>query len=472
VRGEPPYIEGQRILSIRQKVLVSIYCLATFLAVSYIFLMFVERFGIGWDSDIPVILSLVAGAFASLIVLLANGIIGEFSVKGGIFEFTTRLSEKIESVKTDVADTRRDVGEKLSALSNNLQFINNRLDNVMTSINLSSNTANQNQINRLDQKQINYNDLPGVFTVVLSAIKEARSEGMSMRGITTKLDPTKELNLPSGEQTFFEKSFEIQNKMEEIIAKSNVEAIEKIPSPVEISRQIQDANYMFYTGQYVRASEIYQRVLDLDPNNVDALLNNGIVLYRLGKHRDARSFFERTLEIDGGNADALTYMCFTLNRLGRREEAQLYYEKVSKIKINESNIDALVNKGIALETVGKPDESLYYYHKAADMIVNESNIDALVNKGIALDRIGLHERRPERHQEAMECFDKALLLNPENTFALYSKASSFSLQENDEEALKLLEYVVRLCSGFKDLAKNDIDFKRLKNNERFKKLVS
>jgi tetratricopeptide (TPR) repeat protein len=452
--------------SAKEKVVISLALLAAFLSISYLFFLFQNSFGTGSSSDTSIIVSLIAGSFAAYTILVATGLVREFSVKGGGLEFTSILAEKIDDVQADVADSKREVGEKFSVLNNDLQSINNRIDNVMTNINFSSISASQ----RTNVSQSLTNDLPGLFHLLLGAIKEARSEGYANHGISTKLNPAKKLELSDNTRAIFDKSFELQNVLE-FVGKPTVEGMVKRPTTVEITREIQDANYMFYTGRYQKASDIYDDVLKWDPNNLDALVNKGIVLYRLGRHGKAMPYFNKALDIDGGHADALIYKFFALRILGRKGEADLYNEKISKIQINESNIDALANKGLALEKVDKSAEAQYYYNKAADIKVDENNIDALVNKGFALDRIGVYEKKPDKHSEAQKYFDTALKIDSNNTWALYLKACNCSLQQNYEEALGYLQKVIGLSPGYKDEARDDSDFQNLKDDERFKRLV-
>ena len=57
----------------------------------------------------------------------------------------------------------------------------------------------------------------------------------------------------------------------------------------------------------------------------------------------------------------------------------------------------------------------------------DDDSDAWFNKGNSLVKL-------ERHEEAIECFDKAIRLNPEDYDAWHNKGSSLAQLERHEEA--------------------------------------
>ena len=105
-------IHGQRKdIPDKYRIFIALSGILSFLIVSYVFSQWLPK--IGASSDISAPLSLVAGAFAAYILMSTSGIIKEFSVKGaGLFEFTSKLEDRIEEVKTDVVHSKREIGER------------------------------------------------------------------------------------------------------------------------------------------------------------------------------------------------------------------------------------------------------------------------------------------------------------------------------------------------------------------------
>jgi hypothetical protein len=91
-----------------------------FIAVSYLFSLWLPKLGAG--GDISAALIVATGCFSSYIILAAAGVVREFSIKGGSFELTAKILEReIENVKTNVNESKRDITEKISALTQSMQ---------------------------------------------------------------------------------------------------------------------------------------------------------------------------------------------------------------------------------------------------------------------------------------------------------------------------------------------------------------
>jgi Flp pilus assembly protein TadD len=69
----------------------------------------------------------------------------------------------------------------------------------------------------------------------------------------------------------------------------------------------------------------------------------------------------------------------------------------------DMSIDELVKKGKTLLGEGKFEDALSYFEQA--LALDQNNADLWNNKGVALRSLG-------RYQEAMECFNKSLEIEP------------------------------------------------------------
>jgi tetratricopeptide (TPR) repeat protein len=59
-------------------------------------------------------------------------------------------------------------------------------------------------------------------------------------------------------------------------------------------------------GQYETALRLYQSALAGDPRNAAAMLGKGSALHKLRRHAEARDLYDKVLELDPGNREALT----------------------------------------------------------------------------------------------------------------------------------------------------------------------
>lgn len=98
---------------------------------------------------------------------------------------------------------------------------------------------------------------------------------------------------------------------------------------------------MFYLGQsfydrqkYDEAMQYYDKVLAIDPNDVNPLNYKAQILDEMGKNEKVLSVIEKT-DIDNPNNEYLQYtMSFLLANLEIEDEAKTYYEKTLKINPN------------------------------------------------------------------------------------------------------------------------------------------
>jgi tetratricopeptide (TPR) repeat protein len=448
----------------RYRILIAVSGIISFLIVSYVFFQWLHN--IGTTSDISAALSLVAGAFASYLVMSASGIIREFSIKGaGLFEFSSKLEDRIKEVKTDVVDSKREIGERISLLTQNLQQNIQSLD---SKLNMTLNSKMNQQLSI---------EFGGEMGKMLSDYYTDKIvDVLAAKGIDIKkLSPSKEMlseEAKSQVGALLEKKEAVERTTEKLSGQT---------IPFDVEKAMVEANSYFYLGRYEEALKRYEDILQHAPRNVLALVNKGIVLYRLGKYKEANDLLDKALNLDEYNPHALAYKAFILNRYYSVEAAKPYYEKLAGIEVDQNDIDALVNKGIALYSLSRYPEANTVLERAHKLDINENNIDALVNKGLALDYLGeinkaLNREYLSKHKEAVSLYEKALNIDPKNVFALYSEACSYALQGKADKsfvdlALDKLEKVTKLSSEHKEKAQKDPDFEELRTNGKFKRIV-
>src|SRR5215469_16700062 len=82
-------------------------------------------------------------------------------------------------------------------------------------------------------------------------------------------------------------------------------------------------------------TEYYDKILAIDPHNVNALTNKGATLYDLGKYHDAIVSYDKALAINPNDVDAINNKANALGKLGKNLEAIQLYQRA--IKILQSN---------------------------------------------------------------------------------------------------------------------------------------
>jgi tetratricopeptide (TPR) repeat protein len=92
-----------------------------------------------------------------------------------------------------------------------------------------------------------------------------------------------------------------------------------VDDPLEISRQ---ANEYFTNKQYDKAAELYERLLEFAPNDVDTYNNLGITLHYLGKSSDAIVRLKEGVAIDPTHQRSWLTLGFVNSQTGDTEQAR------------------------------------------------------------------------------------------------------------------------------------------------------
>ena len=123
---------------------------------------------------------------------------------------------------------------------------------------------------------------------------------------------------------------------------------------------------------------------------------------------------------------------------------------------------SLIQTGAELSQIGNYMNAIICYDKALVIDPDDSNV--LVNKGDALTNLGSYE-------EATQCYDKVLAQKPNSSMALYNKACTRALQGETEESLSLLEKAISLDSKFIVAAKTEGAFVHMRDFQRFRMIL-
>ena len=89
--------------------------------------------------------------------------------------------------------------------------------------------------------------------------------------------------------------------------------------PAEISRQ---ANASFAGGQYARAADLYEKLLAVDPGNVDTLNNLGLTLHYIGRSDEALQKLEEGVAADPSYQRIWLTLGFVNSSVGNTDAAR------------------------------------------------------------------------------------------------------------------------------------------------------
>lgn len=178
-------------------------------------------------------------------------------------------------------------------------------------------------------------------------------------------------------------------------------------------------------GNKQKAIQIYERVLRLNPQFIEAYNNIALDLAYLGEHETAIGFIDQALSIRPDFIEAIDNKGCFLNATGNYRAACNCFE--SALRINPKDTIALANLSSALISLGE-------YNKAMDFAQFLIDTDPEDYKGhFNIGKIFLCLEEPDR---AISHFINAYRINPANADALaylgiaYSDSGQYDLAKN------------------------------------------
>jgi tetratricopeptide (TPR) repeat protein/DNA-binding transcriptional ArsR family regulator len=159
-------------------------------------------------------------------------------------------------------------------------------------------------------------------------------------------------------------------------------------------------------GRYKEALASFDRCLELEPDDYEAWYNRGVVLGKLGRYEEAIASYDRSLEFKPDKDEAWYNRGNALGKLGRYEEAIASYDRCLEFKPDKD--EAWNNRGNALGKLGRYEEAIASFDRSLEFRPNQDK--AWNNRGNALGKLG-------RYEEAIASFDRSLEFKPDDDVA-------------------------------------------------------
>jgi len=173
--------------------------------------------------------------------------------------------------------------------------------------------------------------------------------------------------------------------------------------PPDVDGDLAAAVRHHQAGRVSEAIEHYQRVLELEPDNLSALINLGAAHRQTGALENAETSLRRAVEINPNHGGTHYNLGNTLKDMGRLEDAANSFRRA--VQLDPELAAAHNNLGDALSSLGQTDRAVECYQQALQ--VSPDNPDALNNLGNAYKRLG-------NFPDAITCLEKAATLAPGN----------------------------------------------------------
>ena len=180
--------------------------------------------------------------------------------------------------------------------------------------------------------------------------------------------------------------------------------------------------YYSNNDDYDRAMQEFKKAIDIDPGNIITLCNTANSLARQGRKDEATELYNQVLKISPD--DPLSYLALGSIETDKSnlEGAIDLYRTGLKYHPEDGKFHGRI--GVLLLKMGQVDEAIAVLETAAKL---EADSSIYGNLGLALAAKGQVER-------AIECYKKAIWMNPANAEAHYNLGNTYLAQDRIAEA--------------------------------------
>jgi tetratricopeptide (TPR) repeat protein len=152
-------------------------------------------------------------------------------------------------------------------------------------------------------------------------------------------------------------------------------------------------------GELDRALREYHAAIELDPRFFDAINDRGILLTKMGRLEEGLADFRRLVALDPISISARVNYAFALQKAGRTDEAVASLEVIDEDQRDETVQYLMASIAMAQQDWGSADQAF-----SAAIEINSIDLKTWLNRAIARWRLG-------RHEEAISDLDRAASLD-------------------------------------------------------------
>ena len=194
---------------------------------------------------------------------------------------------------------------------------------------------------------------------------------------------------------------------------------------------------LFELGRFAEAIADYDRMVAMDPQNMQAYANQGDALQALGQFEEALARYAQAISIAPDCAETYSNRGLALHEIKRFEEALESYDQA--IAINPALSAACFNRGNACRELGRFEEALGDYGQARRL--DAENAEACSNAGDVLQSLS-------GFVEALPLYERAITLRPDHAQAWSNRGVCLKALGLFDGALASLDAAINLSPDF------------------------
>jgi predicted TPR repeat methyltransferase len=221
---------------------------------------------------------------------------------------------------------------------------------------------------------------------------------------------------------------------------SNTEDGESREDGSSTTMSLQDAMAMAIqshrAGRFEEAAQIYQQILDVVPDHVDALHFLGVAEHQAGRHEGALQLINRALALAPEHADALSNRGNVHRSLRHLDEAESDYRHALALRPGDPS--TLSNLGTVLRARGDLEGAVGTFREVVAR--KPDHAPAWQNLGATLEDL-------QRGAEAVEAFQQAARLAPESAGMFLNLGFALYMAGRLKEAVEMYRRCLALSPG-------------------------
>lgn len=160
--------------------------------------------------------------------------------------------------------------------------------------------------------------------------------------------------------------------------------------------------YFYRQREMAKALQSYQKVIELDPAQVEAYNNMGILYQDLGDFNRAQEAYQKALEINPRYEKAHNNLGTLFYLTNRYEESMTAFQKA--LAINPRNIESYCNLGALYKKIGQVEKAVECYQKA--LTINPLHGETHYNIGLLYEHVEQIEPAIDHYQKFIQLSSK------------------------------------------------------------------
>lgn len=190
------------------------------------------------------------------------------------------------------------------------------------------------------------------------------------------------------------------------------------------------------------ALRLYNSLVQDDSENIGLLSEIGNLYIKAGQDKKAVAYFKTIIELDPDNEDALNTMGGICRRIKEYDKSIEYLNHA--LAVGKGRAAIQYNLGFTYKSMGKDAEAIDCFQS----VINDNPTDVL-----AYNHLGAIYARQKDYEKAVSIYRLGLQVDPNHPILQFNLAKAYEATGNDVEAISSYESALRAKPGWKDAVK-------------------